>query len=646
MIEGEEEERKTVCVKELSALISKLVKLAREGGECKPVVDEAWDMFKRIKPNRTVWLKVTEIVEQEEEDGREYAEELLFEMEETLPNPLQAWRNLVGSFNLCGQFGPDVSIFEDYYTFTEELVDLEHFTERIDGVDHHFCKVPHSDFLLASNMRDQSSEVVYLRDSVKKQMDFMTEFVKKEPDEIDKMLRRTQFTGYIGGPAGSGKSLVSFYWASKFTSMDDSKSIIFIKFLGECDEGFIRFRFGIFHQGTFRYTKKSFVARSPLHFFKSYLYPIMRYWHKDSANSIVICDGLTSETGLDKLPEFLKVECGENSHQIQILSCCLSGLHAITDPWEYFQTDPWLLEEYYVASRNDQLIALEAKKENQDVKRLVFRKFYYAGFCAQWMFKQTLAYLPQIVARTHLREVEKFVGVKSNITNQETVDRQLANFVDNGVVCHYGLRLFASRNPNISSPLAMFLRNHAANSNSKETLGIAFELHVKGLIESSVGVSGGGISLINQEGESVSWNVTQPALYFENLSDLRIPDDFCDAWLFPLSFQEGYVMFRLIGTEDGYFVRFIQTSVENTARFHEQCYLDTLNMLRFKLNKFNEHGEMLLGVEIAVLIPQSRLEQFVFSQVLRMKLDYPQSTGIQQKASIYFIKDDDSWNNI
>jgi hypothetical protein len=146
------------------------------------------------------------------------------------------------------------------------------------------------------------------------------------------------------------------------------------------------FRFGLFLDGSFQHAKSKAMVYDMAHFNDRFL-PVIMKFSTDLSNTVVVCDGITNDTGLYKLHESF-MDRYSIRHQFQIPS--MQIIPADTDTGgihKNFYTEPWAFVEYCIAAPHSPTIADETK--DVPLEYFLREKFYYAGSCAMDAFRRT-----------------------------------------------------------------------------------------------------------------------------------------------------------------------------------------------------------------------------------------------------------------
>lgn len=418
-----------------------------------------------------------------------------------------------------------------------------------------------SDFLIHGHMSENFSQIFYLRSEASNEMTFLDEFLSKPSPQV----------ALVQGSPGSGKSLTVFTWAW-IKSQQSTMNFVFLCFVGSSKESPFEFRIGYFKSGVFKYFSSTFIIAAT-----DDMSSILKYIRSlKLENPVLILDGLTKFSIHFHI--YLK-------YHFERMIFVTSQQIFLGDPDKAVRTIsftcyPWKMEDYEEAVKNDlfwsklsddifDTVSIE-KINYEDRCDLIRRKFYFAGISARWMFRTSWNDLPLIV-QTYAYKVKDIESHLSSSTGDKSDDAVNHILMEWGpskfvIVSPYATRCLALLVQD-SSKIAEYIKVSAIAINHSQTLGIAYEVHIRNLINKAVSSS---VRVKESNGNTLELAV-QSVTYYKNLNEITWRALVDGEWFFPASFlQGGFDMFQLLTSAGGYKVRFLQVTIAAKHSFREQ----------------------------------------------------------------------------
>jgi hypothetical protein len=271
---------------------------------------------------------------------------------------------------------------------------------------------------------------------------------------------------------------------------------------------------------------------------------------------------------------------------------------------------------------------------------MIHKKIFYAGSSARWMFRHAESTLSDTVEAyaSKVNDVEKYLfgtiwDKTDDALNHILVELEKDSYV---VVSFYASKILAliSRD---SFKIADYIRLSATAVKDARLMGIAYEVHIRNLLNNSTGRS---LAVLDKEAREHLWTVNT-VMYYKSLSDLKNRRGSMSSgdWFFPVSFmQGGFDMFQILSADGVYKVRFVQVTIDKGHSFKEQYFVEVLSTLRWVvLQEF-----LLVEVEVVGLVPEYRLPIFKYEPSVPIQNVYPDRT-IPQTVLYCTVPNDGNW---
>jgi hypothetical protein len=298
-----------------------------------------------------------------------------------------------------------------------------------------------------------------------------------------------------------------------------------------------------------------------------------------------------------------------------------------------FKCFPWKLEDYNQVCSYDlfwnnmghDIFDLACMKEVsaddkesvvQQRKEMIHRKFFFAGYSARWMFRESESTLPETVEAyaSKVKDVDKYLFGTSWDKTDDAVNHILVQM--NAKSCFVLVSVFAAKIlasiSRDSSEIADYIRKCAIAVKDARMMGCAYEVHIKNLVKTKIGSS---VEVTDKRTRQHQWAVSS-VTYYQSLSDVELPGSRLSSgdWFFPCSFmQGGFDMLQLLAVDGGYKVRFVQITIAEAHSFKQDYFVDVLSVLRKVVLKDFE----LVEVEFVGLVPEYRLQGFKYDPKIR-----------------------------
>lgn len=498
-----------------------------------------------------------------------------------------------------------------------------------------FC----SDFLVNQQMNDDFHQYFFLREEAKRTIAFFDGFLCKPSPPV----------ALIGGSPGSGKSLTMFIWAW-LKSCTVNCTFVFLTFLGSPKNFPLQFRFGFFQGGTFNYFSSIFDFSNPVNVKELVIF--LRSNLK-LEKAVLVLDGLTN------FSKDLHAYFNDEFYKMFFVTSQQVFLGDVDKSIarESFRCFPWKLEDYNQVCCYDLFwnnmgqdifdstsMEQDSAEDNEFVVKrrmeMIHRKFFYAGYSARWMFRHaesTLSATVQAYA-SKVKDVEKYLfgtdwDKTDDAVNHILVELNMDSYV---VVSFYAAQILAVICRD-SSKIADYIRLSAIAVNDARMMGIAYEVHIRNLLNNSTGSS---VAVLDKESREHLWTVNS-VFYYNELRDLELRGGsmISGDWFFPKSvMQGGFDMFQVLGADGRYKVRFVQVTIAETHSFKQDYFVAVLSALHWVILKELQ----LVEVEVVGLVPEYRLPIFKYEPSIPIQNVYPDRT-IPQTVLHCTVPNDGNW---